>query len=341
MKITLAELAASFDAEIIGDRDREISGVATLQQAGEGELSFFHNRKYKQHLLATKAAVVVISAQDKDLCPVTALVVDDPYYVYAKIAEKFEYKEPTKPGIHPSVVMGENCQIADHVALAPNVVLGDHVSIGEGTSIAANTTVGSHATLGKHCRVASNVTIYHHCIIGNNVSLHSGAVIGSDGFGNAMHEGAWQKVPQLGRVIIDDDAEIGANTTIDRGALGDTKIGKGAKLDNLIQIGHNVEIGNHTVIAACTGIAGSTKVGNYCMIGGNSSINGHIEIADHTMITGMAMISRSIKEPDIYSSGTGMMTLRVWKKSIARFKQLDKIARRVTALERETRRDHD
>lgn len=339
MKLTLAEVATLINADIVGDPEQTISGLATLLQAGEGEVSFFHNRKYKPQLLETKASAVIIAKQDQALCPVTAIVVDDPYYAYAVLAKQFDYEDQAFRGVHASVVMGKDCDIAKDVTLSPNVVLGDHVKIDAGTVVGANTTIGSHASLGQHCSIAANVSIYHHCIIGNNVAIDSGAAIGSDGFGNALHQGAWHKVPQLGRVVIDDGAEIGANTTIDRGALGDTKIGKGVKLDNLIQIGHNVEIGDHTVIAACAGIAGSTKIGKYCMIGGHSSINGHIEIVDQTMITGQAMISRSIKKPDIYSSGTGMMNIRIWRKSIVRYKQLDNMARRIKALEKALERE--
>ena len=341
MKKTLAELAELIDAEIVGDEACEISSLATLQQAGEGDLTFFHSKAYKDQLANTKASAVIISKDDRALCPVHALVVDDPYFSYSQVGKLFEFRESFSKGIHASVVTGKDCSIADDVSLGANVVLGDCVSIASGTVVAANTVIGSHCQIGKDCKIDANVSIYHHVAMGDRVTLYSGVVLGSDGFGNAMHQGEWHKIPHVGGVAIGNDVEIGSCTTIDRGTLGNTKIGNGVKLDNLIHLAHNVEVGDHTVMAACTGVAGSAKIGSHCMIGGHVSMNGHITIADKTIIMATSMVPSSIKEPNIYSSGTGLMPMNIWKKSIVRFKQLDKLAKRIKALEIKVRGKND
>ncbi|OGT30149.1 MAG: UDP-3-O-(3-hydroxymyristoyl)glucosamine N-acyltransferase [Gammaproteobacteria bacterium RIFCSPHIGHO2_12_FULL_35_23] len=332
MKKKLIELAKLIDAKVIGDQECEITGIATLSEAKSGDISFFHNPKYKHQLQTTQASAVILSAKIAEICPTNALVVENPYYAYAKLANEFAYKPVVQPGIHPTAIIGKNCQIAKSVSIAPYVVISDEVIIDENTSIGAGSVIGEGCKIGKDCQLAARVTLYHHVEIGDRVLIFSGAVLGSDGFGHANYEDKWYKVSQLGRVIIEDDVEIGANTTIDRGALDDTRVGRGVKLDNQIQIGHNVQIGAHTIMAGCSGIAGSTKIGSYCMIGGGSCINGHIEIVDRVMITGMGAVISSIKQPGIYSSGTGLLDNHEWKKSVIRFRQLDKMMRQLKKL---------
>jgi len=331
---TLGEIAALIQADLIGDPQTPITGISTLQAATAGQLSFLDNPKYQRYLPETKASAVILTSEAAADCPCAALVVKDPYFAYAKVATAFSEVASVPTGIHPSAVIGKDCHIDSSASIAPQVVIEDRVTIGPRTQIGPGCVIGEGAQIGEACRLWANVTIYHSTRIGNRVVIHSGVVIGSDGFGMAKHEGAWHKIPQLGRVILEDDVEIGANTTIDRGALDNTIIGTGAKLDNQIQIGHNVVIGAHTVMAGCTGVAGSTKIGKHCMIGGGSCINGHIEITDNVMMTGMAAITNSIKEPGVYSSGTGFMSNREWRKNAARFRQLDKITRRLTELEK-------
>lgn len=324
---TLGELAEHIGARLLGDPSGIIYGLNSLQAATQGQLSFLDNSIYRKFLPTTKASAVILTKDDVSICPCNALVVDDPYFAYAKVAELFIKSSKKIATIHPSVIIGEHCQIDPSVDIAPYVVIEEGVKIGKNTVIGPGTVIGRDCIIGEGCRIAANVTLYHETQIFNRVIIHSGAVIGADGFGNVERKGVWYKVPQLGRAVLHDDVEIGANTTIDRGALTDTVIGKGVKLDNQIQIGHNVHVGEHTAIAACTGIAGSTHVGSHCKIAGAVGISGHLEVADYSVITGMAMVTNSIKTPGVYSSGTGLMSNQEWKKNAVRFRQLDKLLR--------------
>ncbi|OGT21122.1 MAG: UDP-3-O-(3-hydroxymyristoyl)glucosamine N-acyltransferase [Gammaproteobacteria bacterium RIFCSPHIGHO2_02_FULL_42_13] len=340
MTKTLGELAKHINAELIGDANCEITGVATLQSACDGQLSFLANSTYRQYLADTKASAVIVSKSDADACPQAALIVNDPYYAYARVAALFAKVAAVVPGIHGTVVVGENCHIDPTARIDAYVVMGDRVSIGPRTHIYSGCAIGNDVQLGASCCVYSNVNIYDKTQIGDRVIIHSGVVIGSDGFGFANHEHRWHKVPQLGHVIVGDDVDIGANTTIDCGALDDTIIETGVKLDNQIQVGHNVRIGAHTVVAGCTGIAGSTKIGRGCIIGGAAMIAGHLELTDGVVLTGGAMITNSIRTPGIYSSGTSFMEHRAWQKNVARFRHLDELTRRVKALE-EQEKNHE
>jgi UDP-3-O-[3-hydroxymyristoyl] glucosamine N-acyltransferase len=339
LSLTLSEVASIIDATLVGDPDAVIHGVATLSDATDGRLSFFNNPSYKAQLKTTKATAVILTEEAKPMCPVSTLVVKDPYYANACIAKHFEFVEPVTQGIHPSAVIGANCQIAPSASIGPNVVLGDHVTIGEHTELGPNVTIGSYATIGAHCRFLPRVNVYHHVTIGARCVFSTGAVIGADGFGYAQHEGTWHKVPQVGSVEIGHDVEVGANTTIDRGALGNTKIGNGVKLDNLIQIAHNVELGDHTVAAAFAGVAGSTKIGKHCMLAAGSGVAGHLTIADGVVMAGRSMITKSIAKPGIYCSGVGFMPQQDWRKSVVRFRQLDSIAKRLKTVESELKKE--
>lgn len=330
---TLAELATLLSATVQGDPSCVISGVATLQTAHAGQVSFLDNVRYRKYLANTQASAVILTPDEARGCPVHALITDNPYLGYAKVARLFEQVPKAAPGIHPSAVIGEDCQIDPSASIGPLCVIGSHVVIGQQAIIGAGSVVGDHCRIGSHTRLWSRVTLYHDVHLGQRVIIHSGAVIGSDGFGIARDRTGWHKVPQLGGVRLGDDVEIGANTTIDRGAIGHTVVEEGAKLDNQIQVAHNVHIGAHTAIAGCVGISGSTKIGRNCMIGGGTCIAGHLEIADGVIITGMAMVMSSLIQAGLYSSGIGVQPNRVWRKNAARFRQLDEIARRLHTLE--------
>lgn len=331
---TLAQLAEYIGAKLYGDTDIIIEGVATLQDAAPGQLSFLHNVRYRSALQNTKASAVILPPEHLSDCPSNALVINNPYFAYSRVAALFYPQEKPKPGIHSSVLIGEGCVISPSASIAANCVIGRGVTLADHVIIGAACVIGDDCQIGEGTELYPNVTLYDRTIIGKNGIVHSGAVLGADGYGITQERGKWHRVPQLGRVIIGDDVDIGANTTIDRGALGDTIIGDDVKLDNQIQIGHNVQIGAHTAIAGCTGIAGSTKIGSYCLIGGGSCINGHIEIADRTAITGMSMITHSISTSGIYSSGTGMQTNREWRKMVSRLRQLDSMTKRLRRLEK-------
>jgi len=334
MAFTLEQLAEYIDARVKGDADCRITAINTLQNAGEGDISFLANRRYSRHLPVTGASAVILQADDLPACPTHALIVDDPYIAYAKIANLLYAGDKTGRGISPSARIGERCNIAATVCIAANAVIGNNVEIGEHCYIGPGCVIGDEVTMGEDSRLVANITILDRTRIASRVLIHPGVVIGADGFGIAKNEGGWLKIPQIGTVVIGDDVEIGANSTIDRGAIGDTVVEQGVKIDNQVQIGHNVHIGEHTAIAGCTGIAGSTTIGKRCMIGGAVGINGHIEITDDVVITAMSGVARSIKKAGIYSSGPPVITDNgLWRRNSVRFKQLDLIARRLGKLE--------
>jgi UDP-3-O-[3-hydroxymyristoyl] glucosamine N-acyltransferase len=259
----------------------------------------------------------------------------DPYMGYAKAAQLFDASPIQTPGVHPLAVVGPDCVISPTASIGPYVVLGRGVQVGEHSVLHAGVIISDAVRIGSHTTIYPNVSVYHGVQIGDHVIIHSGAVIGADGFGMARNaRGEWLKIPQLGIVEIHDHVEIGANTTIDRGALENTVIGRGAKLDNQIQIGHNVVVGENTAMAACTGISGSTKVGKNCMISGMSGLAGHIEVADGTIITGMTKVTKSLTKPGIYSSGTVVESHKTWLRNAVRFRQLEDMAQRLAELEK-------
>ena len=334
MAFTLGELARRAGAELRGDPERVIDGVATLQSGRPGAISFLANPRYRRYLADTRAEAVILGAEDAEHCPVPALVSGNPYATYAKVAALLHPPEGQRRGVHPSAVVCGGCRIDPSAWVGPNAVIECGAVVGPGVQVGPGCVVGEGATIGPDSRLLANVTVCHGAVIGARALIHPGVVIGSDGFGIANEGGAWTKVPQLGCVRIGDDVEIGANTTIDRGALEDTVIEDGVKLDNQIQVAHNVRIGAHTAIAGCTGIAGSARIGSRCTIGGGVGIVGHLEIADNVHITGMSLVTRSISEPGVYSSGTPLQRNDIWHKNFVRFKQLDDMARRLRALEK-------
>ncbi len=335
MGYTLQELADAIDGIAHGSAKNPIDSVATIYNAGAGSISFLANRGYYKYLSDTHAEAIILAEQDLEKCPVPAIVVKNPYLAYAKIATLLNPPVQAIQGLHPSASVAADASVHASVAVAANAVIESGVSIAEGCTIGPGCVVGSNVTIGKATVLVANVTLCHDVVIGARVILHPGVVIGADGFGIANDEGEWIKVPQLGSVNIADDVEIGANTTVDRGALEDTIIEQGVKLDNQIQVAHNVIIGEHTAIAGCTGIAGSTHIGKHCAIGGAVSIVGHLEIADKVQITAASTVTQSIKEPGLYSSGTPLQQNGHWHRNFVRFRQLDEMAKRIRKLEKQ------
>ena len=340
---TLADIAERFSLRLSGGSEGDVSqrlvhGVATLAAANSSQLSFFSNTAYRNQLQQTQAAAVILKAEASADCPVPCLVSENPYLDYARITSLFAAQGAVDVGVHatavidPSACIAPTASIGAHCVVAADAVIGEHVVLGAGCSVGSASVVGDRSFL--HARV----TIYHGVKIGTDAVIHSGAVIGADGFGFAPDfskdgTGGWQKIHQLGGVVIGDRVEIGANTCIDRGALDNTVIEDGVIIDNLVQIAHNVKIGKYTAIAACTGIAGSTEIGQHCTIAGAVGIVGHLRIADRVHITAKSLVTGSISEPGSYSSGTALTQTSAWRKSAVRFLQLESIFQRVRALE--------
>ena len=332
----LSDLASRFQLDLTGDGEIPVSGVGTLHSAGPEQLSFLANPGYRKDLPGTRAAAVILRQQDQADCPVPALVSDDPYLSYARIAQLF-LDNAGKPatGIHPSAVIDPSAELGKNLSVGPHVCIGPDCHIGDGCSIGAGSVIGAGSRLGAGCVIHPNVTIAHRIQIGKRVIVHSGAVIGSDGFGLAFAADHWEKVPQLGGVIIGDDCEIGANTTIDRGAIEDTVLEEDVRLDNQVQIAHNVHVGAHTAMAARAGVAGSTRIGKYCMLAGNSAATGHVDIADRTTIAGASVAFSSIDEAGQTWSGLiPAQPIKDWHKNLSRLRRLDEFARRLIKLEK-------
>ena len=334
MSHRLGEIAEHIGAGLLGDPDIIIERVAALDVAGPGALTFLSNRRYRTYLERTRAGAVILAPELADACPVPALVLDNPYLGYARAATLLSPPAGEPPGIAASAVVDAGATVAPDASVGHHCVIEAGASVGPGTSLGAGSFLGRDSSIGPHGRIAARVVICQGVHIGTRAIIHPGVVVGADGFGIANDDGAWVKIPQLGGVRIGDDVEIGANTTIDRGALEDTVIEDGVKLDNLIQIGHNVYIGAHTAIAACAAVGGSARIGRRCTIQGAVSIAGHLDIADDVHLTATSAVSNTIREPGVYSSGMPIQENRVWRRNIARLRQLDDVARRLRAVER-------
>ena len=330
-----AELASRFGLQVHGDGNVAVHGVATLAAATPGTLSFLANPRYRGQLAQSRAGIVVMRADDASGHPGTALLAADPYAAFAKIAALFEPGATRAPGIHPTAVVDPSARIDPQAHVGPHVAIGAHTRIDAGAIIGPGCVIGEDCEVGEGSELVARVTLVTRVRLGRRVRVHPGAVLGADGFGLAMDAGRWLKVPQLGGVVVGDDCEIGANTTIDRGALEDTVLEEDVRLDNQIQVGHNVRIGAHTAMAGCAAVAGSAKIGRYCLIGGAAGILGHLELCDRVVVTAMSLVTHSIREPGEYSSGTPIMENRAWRRSAARFKQLDAIARRLPAADKD------
>lgn len=328
----LLEIAEKVGAKVHGDGAHLISHCASLQNADASAISFLDNPRYRHYLHGTHAGAVILRQEELEHCPTNALITHDPYFTFAKVAELYAPKITYAPGIHSSAIIGEGCQIDPSAYIGPYSVLEAQVTIGEHTVIKGQCFIGNNTNVGNHTFLHPQVTIYHDTIIGAHCLIHSGVVIGSDGFGYAKAK-TWHKIPQLGRVVIQNHVEIGANTVIDRATLETTVIHEGVKIDNLVQVAHNVKIGEHTAIAGCVGIAGSATIGKHCLIGGATGVGGHIEVTDNVAITGMTMVTKSITEPGVYSSGTGLQKNAQWRKNVARFHHLNELALKVKNLE--------
>ena len=331
---TAAALAERFALGLRGDGSVEIHGVGTLAGAGPGHLAFLANPRYRPQLADTRASVVVMGEQDaaglvESGFTGTALVAKDAYAAFARMSALFEPKTIRVPGIHPSCDIDPSATVADDAHVGAFTSIGARSRVESGAVLGPGCVIGDDCVVGAGSELIARVTLVTRVRLGQRVRIHPGAVLGADGFGLAMDAGRWLKVPQLGGVVIGDDCEIGANTTIDRGAIEDTVLEEDVRLDNQIQIGHNVRIGAHTAMAGCAAVAGSAKIGRYCLIGGAAGILGHLEICDRVVITAMSLVSSSIREPGEYSSGTGLMDNRSWRKNAARFKQLDELARKI------------
>lgn len=334
--MTLAELAERFSARLAGDGGGRIERVSDLATAGPGSIAFLLDPRYKSLLDTTGASAVILREEHLPDCPVPALVTGNPQALFARIAAVLHPDEDmsSPAGVHPGAFVDESAQVHASAVISANAVVEAGARIGAGTFVGPGTVVGRRVRVGAHCKLAANVTVCRDCTLGDRVIVHPGAVIGSDGFGLAREEGRWLKIPQLGSVIIGDDVEIGAGVAIDRGALRDTVIESGVKLDNQIHIAHNVTVGADTAMAAQSGVAGSTRIGHDCAIGGAVGILGHLEIAGGSRINAFSQVSHSITEPGVYASGVPLETATRWRRNRARFKQLDEMARRLKTLER-------
>ncbi len=345
VEISSSELVELLGGKLIGSEERKLNGLATLMSATPEKVSFLSNPSYKKHLHSTQAGVVLltedmaeyfqsaVSSTAADYCPLL-LVLENPYLGYAKLSRMLDTNYRFEAGVHASAQVSDDVIVPPSAHIGANTVIESGVQIGEGVFIGSNCSVGSHCVVGDRTRLWHGVVCYPGVKIGKDCIVHSGTVIGSDGFGNANHRGEWIKIAQLGGVTIHDNVEIGSNCSIDRGALDDTIIEEGVRIDNLVQIAHNVHIGKHTAIAGCVGIAGSTSIGSYCIIGGACGIGGHLEIADQVHMTGMTMVTKSISEPGLYSSGTGVEPNLKWRKMVARMRGLDDMAKRLKAIEK-------
>ena len=329
-----SELAQRFGLYLRGP-DRDVAGVGTLADATPGQLGFLANPRYRTQLAETRAGVVVLREDDADAFAGTALVARDPYAAFARISALFERVPVREPGIHPSAVIDPSAVVSLDAHIGPFTSIGARTQVGAGAVVGSGCSIGDDCDIGEGCELQAQVTLVARVRLGKRVRILPGAVLGAAGFGLAMDAGRWINVPQLGGVVIGDDCEIGANTTIDRGALGDTVLEDDVRLDNQIQIGHNVRIGAHTAMAGCSAVAGSARIGSYCLIGGGAGILGHLEVCDRVVVTAMSLVTHSIREPGEYSSGTPLMDNRSWRKSAARFKQLDRIARRPGASDKD------
>ena len=331
---TLKELANILGAEIRGDEALEVSSVATLDKATQGQLSFLANAKYRAQLENTQASAVLISAQEAEGFTGNALVLNDPYVGFARVSQLMDTTPKAAIGIHDSAVIHPSVKLAEGVAIGANAVIGENTILSENVQVGPGCVIGQDCILGSGTRLWANVTLYHDVHLGQDCIIHSAAVIGSDGFGYANERGLWIKIPQTGGVRIGNRVEIGASTTVDRGAIEHTQIHDGVILDNQVQIAHNDIIGENTAIAGNSTIAGSTHIGKYCIIGGNSAVAGHLSIVDGTHISGGTNVTSIIRKPGVYTSTTVAMDNKLWRRNTVRFKQLDELFQRVKKLER-------
>jgi UDP-3-O-[3-hydroxymyristoyl] glucosamine N-acyltransferase len=340
---TLREIVARLGGEAVGDAPGPLTGVATADSAGPAHITFLSNPRYRSRIAASRAGAVILAPADRDATTAARIVTPNPYAYYARTVALFHPEAALVPGIHATAQVDPSAEVDAGAQVGAFAVIGAATRIARGARVGEGCVLGAGVAIGEGTRLHPRVTIYDGCRLGARVILHSGVVIGADGFGMAPEGGRWIKIPQVGAVRIGDDVEVGANTTIDRGALDDTVIEEGVKLDNQIQVGHNCVIGAHTVIAGCTGISGSVKIGRHCMIGGGVGIVGHVEICDRVMISGFTLITKSITRPGTYTSGMPAMAHADWLRNAVHLRHLDTIARaaRGRPLTGDDREQHD
>ncbi|PIP78847.1 MAG: UDP-3-O-(3-hydroxymyristoyl)glucosamine N-acyltransferase [Gammaproteobacteria bacterium CG22_combo_CG10-13_8_21_14_all_40_8] len=338
-KITLGELARKLGATLIGDPNLLLYAVADLAHAKENEISFLSNPKFEVHLAVTKASAVIVNQDTYNKLgkqfSCALLIMENTYLGYAKTAQMLDNTPTLKDGFHTSAIIADTAKIDPSVRIAENVVIGEGVVIESGVQIGANSVIGDYCTIKRNSRLWANVTLYHRVHLGENTIIHSGTILGSDGFGYAQQDVSWVKIPQVGSVQIGNDVEIGANCCIDRGALGATQIGKGVKIDNMVHIAHNVIVGDDCAMAGCVAIAGSSEIGARTTLAGGVGILGHLKIAQGSHFTARTLVNKSNEKAGIFSGGTGMMPNKEWRKSVARFRQLDDMAKKIKELEKQ------
>lgn len=332
---SLDEIANILGGIVVGDGNTLVNRVASLSNAQAGDISFLSDSKYQKLLNASKASAYILSHDNAALIQAPRILVEQPYVYFAKLSALLNPGNVIDKGIATTAVIAPTANIPVSCSIGHQVVIGEHVILGENVIIGSGSVIESHVIIGDGTKLEAKVTIKHNCVIGKRCHVFSGAIIGSDGFGYAEESGTWIKIPQVGRVIMGDDVDVGANTTIDRGALDDTIIENGVKLDNLIQIGHNCVIGAHTVIAGCVGIAGSARVGRHCKIGGAAMVLGHLEIADHVTISPGSMITRSLTSAGTYTALMPFQTHKAWLSTAAKIRHLDLFADKIKELEKQ------
>ena len=335
MALTLAELAAMAQAELRGDPGLAIDAVATLQDARPGAISFLANPKYKAHLAGTRASAVILAAADADDCPVDCLVSDNPYLAHARVMAALYPDKRCPAGIDQSAVVDSAAQVSSTASIGAHCFVGAGSEIGDNVVIGPGCMIMENVIVGAGTRLVAMVTVCHGSVLGERCLVHPGAVIGGDGFGLANDSGRWIKVPQVGRAVLGNDVEVGSCTSIDRGAIEDTVIADGVKIDSQVHIAHNVKVGEHTAMAGCAAVAGSSTIGAYCTIAGGAGLTGHIELADHVHISGATAVTRSIRKPGVYTGTVPAIEHADWLKNFARLRHLDDLARRVKALEKQ------
>ena len=334
----LRDLVSTLGGEAIGEVGTPLTGVGTIESARENQITFLANPKYRSALGRTTAGAVIVGLKDRDITSKPRIVAANPYAYFARVAQLFSPVVPRAGGVHANAVVYAGATIAASAFIAEFVSIGANAIIGERVQIGAGSVIGENVSVGADSVIAPRVTIYHNCSVGMRAVIHSGVVIGADGFGFAPDfqagVGSWVKIPQTGRVLIGDDCEIGANTTIDRGTIEDTIIGNDVKLDNQIQVGHNCAIGDHTVVAGCVGIAGSTKIGKHVMVGGAAGFTGHLSVCDGAVISAMTLVTKSITEPGMVTAVMPQMKHADWLKNIAHLRHLDKLATEVKDIKK-------
>ena len=329
----LGELVKRLGGELIGDADVRIHQVATLESAGPTDITFLTQSRFLPQLGRTQAGAVILGPETRDASGLPRIISANPYAYFASVSALLNPPAVVEPGIHESAVVDKSARVAASASIGACAVIGRHARVADHAIVGPGCFIGEGASIGTGSRLHANVAVYHDCRIGARCIVHAGAVVGSDGFGIAKEDGVWKKIPQIGRALIGDDVEIGANTTIDRGALDDTVIEDGVKLDNQIQIAHNVRIGAHTAIAACVGIAGSAKIGRNCALGGASMIYGHITLADNVNVSAGTLIMKSLEKPGTYTGVYPFSSHQRWLRNAAHLRQLDDLAKRVRELE--------